>query len=245
MPEELETVAENLEEIEAEPGVNPYGESVVSETGESLDYAAIASEAIERAQYESLAAIYGEEETEAVLQTEEPTLSVEEDFLLQPEITSVLAAEPVRAAQIYDMPEAKAYKLNLDGTEYYAWFPSGAELVVTDEGYFYNGTASAITGVISTSLDGINLNGYNDFVTVAPLLSTSSNNNAYRYGSRVYITDYYVSGSNLLSTVSYVSSYSCVKEPGAGYGFSKYQLTIFGLLFLAILLLVIRWGKKL
>ena len=224
----LETVAENLEDIEAEPGVNAMGESMT----ESVDYYALASEAIERAYYESLAATY---------QTQEKTtLSAEEDFLQLAPLAQVNAAPVLNAANgSVTMPESKAYKLVLDGNEYYAWFPDGKELVVTDEGYFYNESSSSITALVSNSLDGVDINSYNDFVTVSPLLSSSSNNNSYRYGSRVYITHYYVTGNSLYSDVNYITDARCTKTPGAGYGFSKYQYVIFaGILIIVFMLLL-------
>lgn len=239
MPEEetleLETIADDLAEIEAEPGVNGYGESYQEET--TIDYYAVASEAIDRAFLEELEARYRP--------TEEQTLSPEEDFLLDASLSEVRAApaaEGVRAVQT--MPKSQAYLLNLDGTEYYAWFPAGAKLQVTDEGDIYNESGANITGVISTSLTGVSLNGYNDFVTVAPLLATSSNNNAYRYGSRVYITDYYSSGNTLYNNVTYVTSAKKVEAPGAGYGFSSYQIMVFCALLFVVVLLILRGGRR-
>ncbi len=240
MPEEetleLETVAAELSDIEAEPGVNAEGETYI-------DYSAIASEAIERAEYERLQSIYGETETDPVLETEETTLSVQEIFNLDSELVAVNAAPEVRAVTP-EMPEAKAYKLNLDGREVYAWFPSGARLVVTSDGYLYNETGSSITGIISDSVNGVSFNGYNDTVTIAPLLTGSGNNNAFRYGSRVYVTDYYVSGSSLYNSTTYITDATCTKEPGAGYGFSSYQYCIFGLLFVLVLMLIVRFFRK-
>lgn len=240
MPEEetleLETVAENLDQIEAEPGVNAEGETYI-------DYSAIASEAIERAEYERLQAIYGESETDPYQETEESTLSVQEIFNLDSEMVSVNAAPEVKAV-LPTMPESKAYKLILDGREVYAWFPSGSRLVVTSDGYIYNETGSTITGVISDTINGVSFNSFNDTVSITPMLSGSGNNNAYRYGSRVYITDYYVSGSSLFNSTSYVSNATCVREPGAGYGFSNYQYAMFGLLFVLVLLLIVRFFRK-
>lgn len=201
----LETVAADLNQIEAEPGVNAMGEEM---TESSVDYYALAMEAIERAYMESLAEKLEEK-------TEETTLSIEEDFLAQPELAEIRAAtDPVRAASP-TMPKSKAYLLELDGIQYYAWFPSGSTLGVSDEGYIYNEGSANISAVISTSLDGVSLGGYNDFVTVAPLLASSSNNNAYRYGSRVYITDYYVQGNSLYNNVTYVGSAKMISSNAA------------------------------
>ena len=175
--EEIATaeVQQDLGAIEAEPGVNALGESI-TET-ESLDYEAIASRAIEEAILEN---ILGRDENS----TEESTLSPADDFALDSVLTEVKAVKAPATNVPYTMPEAQAYKLTLDGIEYYAWFPSGAELVVTDEGRLYNATANNITGIISTSLDGVQFNSYNDTITIAPLLTASGNNNSYRYGNQ-------------------------------------------------------------
>ena len=57
MPEEetvieLETLADDLADVEAEEGVNPYGESISGES--EVDYQAIASQAIDAYILESL-----------------------------------------------------------------------------------------------------------------------------------------------------------------------------------------------
>lgn len=229
-------VPQDLSAIEAEPGVNALGESATEAT--TLDYEAIASEAIERALLEDLLQRY---ETTA----EESTLSPEDDFNLDAVLTEVKGVQLRATNTPYVMPEANAYKLSLDGTEYYAWFPSGAELVVTDEGRLYNSTASNITGVISRTVDGVSFNSYNDLVTVAPLLSSSGNNNAFRYGSRIYITDYYSSGSQLYNTVSYVTDAEVLKKPGAGYGWNRFEMISVAIYTIILFLLIIRWGRKL
>ena len=229
-------VQQNLEAIEAEPGVNALGESII-ET-ESLDYEAIASRAIEEAILENL---LGRDETS----TEESTLSPEDDFNLDSILTQVNAVKAPAANVPYTMPEAQAYKIKLDGTEYFAWFPSGAELVVTDEGRLYNATGSNLVGVISRSVDGVSFNSYNDTLTIAPLLTGSGNNNAFRYGSRIFITDYYVNNSTLYNSVSYVTDAVVTKKPGAGYGFDRFQIISLGIMIIILFLLLIRWGRKL
>lgn len=244
MPEEetleLETLAPDLDHVEAEPGVNGNGEPYTAEET-LLDYQAIASEAFERAEYERLQAIYGTTEEETT--PEETTLSVEEDFLLDSQLVEVRAASQLRVANPV-MPEAKAYQLNIGGTTYYAWFPAGARLVVCEDGTIYNETGANITGIISNSLNGVNVNGYNDTITVAPLLSGSGNNNAYRYGSRVYTTHYYVSGSSLLNSTTYQTDVTCEKEPGAGYGFTNFQYVTIGILLILLFLLIVRFFRK-
>lgn len=230
-------VPQNLQEIEAEPGVNAVGEEIQTQP----DFYAIASQAIEEASIQAILDQYATSQAD----TEEQTLSPLEIFNQDSVLTEVRAAAAPAAATPYVMPEATAYKLQLDGVEYYAWFPDGAELVVTDEGRLYNQSTSNISGVISRSVDGVSFNSYNDFVTVAPLLASTSNNNAYRYGSRIYITDYSVSGSTLTNSVSYVTDAVVVKQPGAGYGFSRYQIISLAILLIMLFLLLIRWGRKL
>lgn len=229
-----ETLPDGLDGVEAEPGVDGYGESI--------DYESIASEAIDQYILQSLEARYHTEE-----QREENTLSIEEDWALDAPLVGIKAAaapDQVLAAVHPAMPEAKAYQLQLDNRTVYAWFPDGATLGVSDDGYIYNASGSNITGVIADNLDGIDINGFNDTVTITPLLNSSGNNNAYRYGSRVYITDYYTSGSTLQNTVSYVQSAQLVKAPGAGYGFSSFQLAVYGFGLLLVLLLVMRFIRK-
>lgn len=241
MPEEemtLATVAENLSDIEAEPGVDAMGESMTAQ--ESDIFVDSLQEILDREGYDLQIVPRTEE-----LQTEEVSLSPAQEFALDAELVGVLAAEDPDLARAITpvMPVSKAYRLDLDGVEYYAWFPSGSELVVTDDGYIYNESSANITGVISTTSDGVSLGSYNDFVTVAPLLTTGSNSNAYRYGSRVYITDYYPSGNNLVNTVSYVTSAKAVDVPGAGYGLSKYQILTVAFFVIVVFLLLIR-GRK-
>lgn len=233
----METVAPDLSQIPAEPGIDGYGESMtepandvfIQELQNILDQEGYDLQIVERTEPE----------------TEVSTLSLEEEFAAQPELAEVRAASDpeLSRAQSPLMPEEKAYKLSLDGVEYYAWFPAGAELVVTDEGYIYNEGASNITGAISNSLNGLSLGSYNDFVTIAPLLTTGSNSNAYRYGSRVYITDYYVNNGTLYNSVSYVTEAKALDTPGAGYGFSRYQLLTIGFLLILVFILLIR-GRK-
>lgn len=227
MPEEetlaMETVAQDLAAIEAEPGINALGESITEET--TVDYFALASEAIDLAWLQELEARYA-----TIEETEEMTLSPQEVFELQPELVQIQAAPAAVASSNPVMAAAKAYRLNLDGREVYAWFPGGAVLGVSEDGYLYNETGSNITGVIADSLDGLAFNSYNDTVTVSPLLNSSGNNNAYRYGSRVYITDYYTSGNTLYNSTQYISSATVLDTPGAGYGFTRYQVLIFFLL---------------
>lgn len=235
-PAEEETVAPDLSMIEAEPGIDGNGDPVTTEES-SIDYYAEASEAIDRAILAELEARYNSQE--------ETTLSPEEDFLLDASLTKVVAAPAaVNDRAVHTMPVSEAYQIELDGVQYYCWFPNGARVQVTDEGDIYNESGSNITGLISTSLTGVNLSGYNDFVTFAPLLATSSNNNAYRYGSRVYITDYYVSGNTLYNNVSYVQSAKMIKAPGAGYGFNSYQFVVYAGLCLICVLLLLRGGHK-
>lgn len=222
---QAETVAAELSEIEAEPGVNALGESMTEES--TVDYYALASQAIEMAWLEELEARYSTAEEV----TEEVTLSPQEIFDLQSQLVEINAAPLAAAASSNPtMPAVKAYKLNLDGREVYAWFPGGAVLGKSDDGYLYNESGSNVTGVIADSLDGLSFNSYNDTITVSPLLNASGNNNAYRYGSRVYLTHYYTSGNTLYNTTQYISSAEVVEIPGAGYGFSRYQVLIFFLL---------------
>lgn len=243
MPEEtLATVAEDLNQIQAEPGVNALGESYEETQLESDDFVAALQEILDQEGYELQIVAATEAETEEL-----STISLEEDFLAVPILDEIRAASDPQAARAVmpALPTSKAYKLDLDGYQYYAWFPAGAELVVTDEGYIYNESSSNISGVIAASADGVSLGGYNDFVTIAPLLSTGSNNNAYRYGSRVYITDYYAGVNGLSSTVNYISSAKAIDKPGAGYGFSRYQLLTVGFFLILVLVLLIRGRKSL
>lgn len=234
--EEWLTVADDLSDIEAEEGVDVYGSEYEPETEvQSVDYQAIASKAIEEYLLQSLEDKYQTEEES----TEAQTLSVLDNWLLDSEVSEIQAAPQLRAGNPV-MPEGKAYKLKLDNRTVYAWFSSSAELGTTDEGYLYNESSNNITGIIADSLDGVSLNSYNDTITVTPLLTGSGNNNAYRYGSRVYVTDYYVSGSTLVNSVNYISSAEVLEKPDAGYGFTRFQLAGLGLLLLLVILMLLR-----
>lgn len=255
MPEEtleLETVAQDLSDIEAEEGVDAYGSEYESETevetaaeSTEIDYEAIASRAIEEALFQSLSVKYESETEEIYSSSEEVTLSQLEIFQADSELQQIQSAPALRAGNPV-MSEGKAYKLNLDGREVYAWFSGSAELSVSDDGYLYNESSNNVVGVIADTLDGLSFNSFNDTVTVAPLLTGSGNNNAYRYGSRVYVTDYYASGNSLYNTVSYISSAKVIDKPDPGYGFSKVQMVGIGLLLTLVVLVLLRglWRDK-
>lgn len=245
MPEEetleLETLAENLSDVEAEAGVNGYGEPITEEG--SIDYYAEASQAIEMAILESLQEKYVLATPE---ETEEVTLSPGELLKEEPEIMQIEAAQQLRAAGSATMKKELAYKVLIGNSEYYVWFPAGAEVDTTDEGFLYNATGSNLVGVVGSDLDSISIDGYNDTITVAPLLNSSGNNNAYRYGSRVYITDYYVSNNTLQSNVTYYQGVKVLEEPSPGYGFSRFQIALLFVLGVLALITIIRglWRDK-
>lgn len=243
LPEEQtepETVARDPAEIEAEPGINALGESI--------DYYAIASAAIDAYQYESLSAKM-ESEAMETLETEEETVpSVMDLWEADSELTEVNAPAAgfalLAASNSYTMPKAQSYNITLDGVDYYVFFPSGQKLEMTDEGYPYNPSASNIVGIISNSLDGVDLRSYNNTVTFTPAFTASGNNNAYRYGSRIYITRYYTSGNNLYNDVTYIANAHVNDEPGAGYGFSSFEIVVFAALIFIVAALVLRGARK-
>lgn len=126
-----------------------------------------------------------------------------------------------------------SYKVRFNGNDYTAVFPvSAADSLSVSDGVLCNVGSSAVTGRLFT--DGFDTGSYGDrYVTLNSVLSTSGNNNAYRYGSWSYVTSYYpntgTGSSSLSSTVTYGNIY-VVEEPGAFSSMTDFQVVMTGLI---------------
>jgi len=140
-----------------------------------------------------------------------------------------------------------SYKVRFDGNDYTAVFPvSVADSLSVSDGVLCNVGASAVTGRLFA--DSFDTGSYGDrFVTLNSVLSTSGNNNAYRYGSWSYVTRYYPysgSGSSSLnSSVSYGNVY-VVEEPPAFSSMTTFQLIFVGCLCVIIVILLHYRSKR-
>lgn len=126
--------------------------------------------------------------------------------------------------------------ISVNNTEYTVLFPDAADLEVVN-GYLYNRSSSNITGII---ID----NNFSDSsyirrtITVMSLPASNTQTTVYRYGSRIYFTDYSPgTNNNLQSTVSYIHP-EVVSRP-SGWSLSKADMLICGLLLFSVLVSIL------
>lgn len=151
------------------------------------------------------------------------------------EEVSVKAYEGVSFLSEVDLADTgRAYTLSIGGIDYQAYFPVDAALDVIDDQLVNVGSAN-ITGILSA--DGSeDLNSWiRQYITLSPLYTSSGNTNAYRYGSRAYVTTYAAgTGNSLTSEQEYVRPV-VVDQPKLGVDFSLFQILVVGLLFVLVL----------
>lgn len=122
------------------------------------------------------------------------------------------------------------YQCIINGVSRKVVFPSDVELSVVD-GYLVNLNSSPVTGIVDSGVSVSNFNQY--YLTVNPLLSSSSNSNAWRYGSYAYLTEFYEDssyGSTRLSSTNTYAVVSVEKIPRTGWNLSGFELTVLALL---------------
>lgn len=129
------------------------------------------------------------------------------------------------------------WKLTINSTEYSVLFPDGSDLVVVN-GYLYNRGSSTITGVIidNTFSDS---SYFHKSISVLPLASNSTQNQVYRYGSRIYLTTFSrgASSTSLVTDVQYVQPTDVVRP--SGWKMSQEGLVISALLLFSVLVSII------
>lgn len=145
-------------------------------------------------------------------------------------------SDPVSLSASYLPDSGNVYRLSISGQEYSFFVPEDVQSLMVLDGSIVNMGSSSVTGLLVSNDGSVNLNSWQErFLTVQPLLTSSGNNNAYRYGSRCYITTYSVgSGSSLTSTTSYVVP-SVTGQPKPGHNFDSFQLFVCGALLLSLL----------
>lgn len=126
--------------------------------------------------------------------------------------------------------------LSVNNQEFTVLFPDAADLEVVN-GYIYNRSSSNITGII---ID----NNFSDSsyirrtITVMSLPASNTQTTVYRYGSRIYFTDYSPgTANNLQTTVSYIHP-EVVSRP-SGWSLSKADMLICGLLLFSVLVSIL------
>lgn len=126
--------------------------------------------------------------------------------------------------------------ISVNNTEYTILFPDAADLEVVN-GYLYNRSSSNITGIIVDS-NFSNSSYIRRTITVMALPSSNTQTTVYRYGSRIYFTDYSPgTTNNLQTTVSYIHP-EVVSRP-SGWSLSKADMLICGLLLFSILVSIL------
>lgn len=214
MPDE--TLASDFSSIPAEITEDGYvsadGENYVTEDG----FAVLESES------ESDADL-----TTSVLESDIEVLANENVFPV---------SDPVLLSASYLPDSGNVYHLSISGQEYSLFVPEDIETLMVLDGSIVNMGSSSVTGLLVANDGAVNVYSWQErFLTIQPLLTSSANNNAYRYGSRCYITTYSVgSGSSLTSTTTYVVP-SVTSEPKPGHNFDSFQLFVCGALLLSLL----------
>lgn len=218
MPEEtLETVPEELSDVYGESD----SDSAVDGLGESVDI--LGESGTDPADSETI--------PESVPETAAET---EEFFEIDSADDVVVLSSPQSANVELGDSLANCYQLRISGTTYYAFFQSSDNLKVID-GKLINTGSSTIQALLSTSTS-IDVYAWQQrYLSVLPLFGSSSNNSAYQYGSRCYITTYSVGQYNRLdSTTTYVQP-DVLEEPKWG---SDWSITTMIIIFLLLVLVL-------
>lgn len=161
-------------------------------------------------------------EMETVLPEEESVPAVELDTV---ESVQVLSLATPRAASVDLSDLSTSYKVSIDGTEYFAFFQRTDGLEVID-GHFVNTGVNTIQALLSTTATVNPDTWHEKYLSIVPLFGSSGNKSAYSYGSRAYITTYWVDSRDRLdSSTSYVQP-EVVKEPKLAADWSPYMLVI-------------------
>lgn len=205
-------------------------QEIFATVGELEDLSPEAETVLEEVQEEF---VEYDEETESFESAAE--VDQESDFV---EIVQnyALEDEPMVIAQVEvtDKSQMIVYQVRISGNTYYAYFPVDSQLAVLD-GSLVNLGSSNVSGALSQT-GRLEIDSYHQMMlTVQPLLTTGSQSNAYRYGSRSYITTYTPGlNSTLSSTNSYVSV-SVLDSPSPGSGWNQWELGVFVLLFALVI----------
>lgn len=184
--------------------------------------------------FETEAAVADQQE----LQRESVT---ESEFETEAEVINIaLDVQPYVLTQIssFDASQMLVYQLRISGTTYYAYFPVDSNLAVLN-GYLVNMGSANVSGVLSRT-GSLEVDSYNQYMlTIQPLLTTGSQSNAYRYGSRSYMTTYSPGTNNTLNSTNSYVSVQVLDIPSAGAGWDQWHLGMFVLLLALVIFNVI------
>ena len=164
-------------------------------------------------------------ETETV---EMETVPLEEEFAPAAELDSVESIQVLaapRAASVNLSDLSTCYKVDIDGTEYFAFFQKTEGLEVVD-GHLINTGTSTLQALLSSSASVNPDTWHQKYLSVVPLFGSSGNNAAYSNGSRSYVTTYYVGQYDRLNTTTTYVQPEVVKEPKLASDWSPFMLVI-------------------
>lgn len=156
------------------------------------------------------------------------TLPLEEESAPAAELDSVesiqvLAAPRAASVDLSDL--STCYKVDIDGTEYFAFFQKTEGLEVVD-GHLINTGTSTLQALLSSSAS-VNPDAWQQkYLSVVPLFGSSGNNAAYSNGSRSYVTTYFVGQYDRLNTTTTYVQLEVVKEPKLASDWSPFMLII-------------------
>lgn len=172
-------------------------------------------------------------ETESVSNISESSIDVDE-VIFDENVFPISDPVPLTASYLPDF--GNVYRLSISGQEYLFFLPEDVETLVVIDGSIVNLGSSSITGLLVPVDEPVNFYSWQErYLTIQPLLTSSANNNAYRYGSRIYVTSYSIgTGTSLSSTTSYVVP-SVLAEPKPGHSFDSFQLFVCGALLVSLL----------
>lgn len=178
---------------------------------------------------------------DAVEETEEIEM---ESIPLEEESAPAAELDPVESIQVLAVPRAASvdlsnlstcYKVDIDGTEYFAFFQKSDGLEVVD-GHLINTGTSTLQALLSSSASVNPDTWQQKYLSVVPLFGSSGNNTAYSYGSRSYITTYYVGQYDRLTTSTAYVQPEVIKEPKLAADWSPYMLVVAFCLFTMLLI---------
>ena len=165
------------------------------------------------------------EETEKI---EMESVSLEEESAPAAELDSVESIQVLAAprAAFVDLSDlSTCYKVDIDGTEYFAFFQKTEGLEVVD-GHLINTGTSTLQALLSSSASVNPDTWQQKYLSVVPLFGSSGNSAAYSNGSRSYVTTYYVGQYDRLNTTTTYVQPEVVKKPKLASDWSPFMLVI-------------------
>ena len=169
--------------------------------------------------------------TAAIEKTEEIEM---ESVPLEEESAPAAELDPVESIQVLAVPRAASvdlsdlpttYKVDIDGTEYFAFFQKTDGLEVVD-GHLINIGTNTLQALLSSSASVNPDTWQQKYLSLVPLFGSSGNNAAYSNGSRSYVTTYYIGQYDRLNTTTTYVQPEVVKEPKLASDWSPFMLIV-------------------